>query len=163
MKKRIFHCAFIICISHFSIAQASIEFIPFSGYTAGYQMSFFNEYQTGVTNIIGRLDGGFNYGGSVLFNKTRRFGIELLYNRLQTPAKLYDADAIAGSPPYYKTSAGINYIMAGLVTNFPLQHSPSNSPVNIFFGFDLGISLTTPSPNVVQFKCQFCHGPANGN
>jgi hypothetical protein len=150
MKKRLFFCMFTSWISQLSMAQTSVEFVPFSGYTPSYQMSFFNENQTDVTNITGRLDGGFNFGGSVLFNKTRRFGIEFLYNRLQTPAKLYNSDAAAGTPPYYQTSAGINYIMAGLVTNFPLHRSPSNSPVNIFFGFDLGISLTTPSPNVLS-------------
>ena len=163
MKKRLLFCMLNICISQISIAQTSIEFIPFSGYTFNYQMDFFNEYQTGVANVTGRLDGGLNIGGSVQFNKTRRFGIEILYNRLQTPAKLYDADAAAGSPPYYQTSAGINYIMTGLVTNFPLRHSPSNSPANIFFGFDLGISLTTPSPNITaSTNANFAMGMQTG-
>ncbi len=91
----------------FGMAQSSIEFIPTGGYTFADKLNF--------NNTFGRIDAGFNYGGSFQFNFNRHIGFEMMYNRMQVPAKLYNYGAIPGDEPTYQTSAGINYIMAGPV------------------------------------------------
>ena len=73
---------------------------------------------------------------------------------MQVPAKLYNYGAIPGDAPTYQTSAGINYIMAGPVTSFPLPESP----VSLFMGADLGAAIFTPSPNSFSSNATFAYG-----
>ena len=47
-------------------AQSSIEFIPQGGYTFREKLDF--------TSSFGKVDAGFNYGGSFQFNFNRRLG-----------------------------------------------------------------------------------------
>ncbi len=127
-------------------AQSTIEFIPQGGYTFADRLNF--------NSTFGRIDAGFNYGGSFQFNFSRHFGFELMYNRMQVPAKLYNYGALPSDPPIYQTSAGINYIMAGPVSTFPLP----GSPVSLFFGADLGAAIFTPSPNSFSSNAAFAYG-----
>ncbi len=73
---------------------------------------------------------------------------------MQAPAKLYNYGAIPGDAPTYQTSAGINYIMAGPVSRFPLP----GSPVSLFMGADLGAAIFTPSPNSFSSNAAFAYG-----
>jgi len=136
----------LMCCLGFSFAQSSIEFIPTGGYTFADKVSFANSF--------GRIDAAFNYGGSFQFNFNRHIGIEIAYNRMQTPAKMYDYGAIPGDAPTYQTSAGINYIMAGPVSRFPLPESP----VSLFMGADLGAAIFTPAPNSFSSNAAFAYG-----
>jgi hypothetical protein len=146
MKKWILSSGLLCCIFGASFAQSSIEFIPTGGYTFGDKMDF--------SNSFGKVDPGFNYGGSFQFNFNRHFGIEVMYNRMQVPAKLYGYGAVPGDDPTYQTSAGINYIMAGPVSRFPLP----GSPVSLFMGADLGAAIFTPSPNSFSSNAAFAYG-----
>lgn len=125
-------------------AQTSIEFIPAVGYTFGFTTALNSSVNYPPT--IGKLDGGINYGGAFQFNLDRRFAMEILYNRLGESAQLYDVHASPGAVPLYQTQAGINYLMGGMVISYPLSHAP----VVMFFGFDLGASFITPSPNMIS-------------
>jgi hypothetical protein len=145
MKKGVFIAGLLCCI-YGAFAQSSIEFIPTGGYTFGDKLDFANSF--------GKVDAGFNYGGSFQFNFNRHIGIELMYNRLQVPAKLYNYGAVPGDDPIYQTSAGINYIMAGPVSRFPLP----GSPVSLFMGADLGAAIFTPSPNSFSSNAAFAYG-----
>jgi hypothetical protein len=129
-----------------AFAQSSIEFIPQGGYTFADKLSFANSF--------GRVEAGFNYGGSFQFNFNRHLGLELMYNRMQVPARLYNYGAVPGDDPIYQTSAGINYIMAGPVSRFPLP----GSPVSLFMGADLGAAIFTPSPNSFSSNAAFAWG-----
>ena len=88
MKKWILLSGLMCCMFGVSFAQSSIEFIPTGGYTFGDKLDFANSF--------GRVDAAFNYGGSFQFNFNRHLGIEIAYNRMQTPAKLYNYGAIPG-------------------------------------------------------------------
>jgi hypothetical protein len=146
MKKWILLSGLMCCIFVTGFTQSSIEFIPQGGYTFGDKLDFANSF--------GKVDAGFNYGGSFQFNFNRRLGIELMYNRMQVPAKLYNYGAVPGNTPIYQTSAGINYIMAGPVSRFPLP----GSPVSLFMGADLGAAIFTPSPNSFSSNAAFAYG-----
>jgi hypothetical protein len=146
MKKLILLSGLACCMCIAGFAQSTIEFIPQGGYTFGDKLDFANSF--------GKLDAGFNYGGSFQFNFNRRIGLELMYNRMQVPAKLYNYGAIPGDNPIYQTSAGINYIMAGPVSRFPLP----GSPVSLFMGADLGAAIFTPSPNSFSSNAAFAYG-----
>ncbi len=146
MKKGILLSAVICCIYGYSLAQTSIELIPQGGYTFADKVNF--------NSSFGRIDEGFNYGGSLQFNMTRHIGLEIMYNRMDVPAQLYNYGAIPGDVPLYQTNAGINYIMAGPVTSFPLP----NSPANLFFGADLGAAIFSPGPSDFSSNVRFAYG-----
>lgn len=146
MKKLVLISGLLCCMIGATYAQSTVEFIPLGGYTFADRLYF--------TNTFGRVDAGFNYGGSFQFNFNRRFGFELMYNRMQVPASLYKGGAVPGDAPIYQTSAGINYIMAGPVSSFPLP----GSPVSLFFGADLGAAIYTPSPNSFSSNAAFAYG-----
>ncbi|HEY4936883.1 MAG TPA: outer membrane beta-barrel protein [Puia sp.] len=146
MKKLVLLSGLLCGMISAGLAQSSIEFIPQVGYTFADQLNF--------NSTFGRIDPGFNYGGSFQFNFNRHFGMEVLYNRMQVPAKLYNYGDQPGSVPSYQTSAGINYIMAGPVSSFPLP----GSPVSLFFGADLGAAIFTPSPNSFSSNAAFAYG-----
>jgi Outer membrane protein beta-barrel domain len=145
MKKGILLPALMCCMFG-AFAQSSIEFIPLGGYTFSDKVNFYSTF--------GKIDAGFNYGGSFQFNFNRRIGLELMYNRMQVPANLYNYGAVPGDKPLYSTSAGINYIMAGPVSSFPVP----GSPVTIFVGADLGAAIFTPSPNSFSSNAAFAYG-----
>jgi hypothetical protein len=146
MKKLVLLGGLLCCIFVAGFAQSSVEFIPLGGYTFADKLNF--------SNAFGRIDAGFNYGGSFQFNFNRHIGLELMYNRMQVPAKLYNYGALPGDIPLYQTNAGINYIMAGPVSSFPLE----GSPVSLFFGADLGAAIFTPSPNSFSSNAAFAYG-----
>jgi hypothetical protein len=77
-----------------------------------------------------------------------------MYNRMDVPAKLYNWGAMPGDAPLYQTNAGINYVMAGPVTSFPLP----GSPANLFFGADLGAAFFSPSPQDFSSDVKFAYG-----
>ncbi len=116
----------------------NIEFIPQLGYTFADQLNF--------GNTFGRVEADYNFGGAFQFNFNRHFGFEIMYNGMQVPAKLYDYGALPGDKPNYQTTAGINYIMAGPVSVFPLPESRSS----LFFGADLVLLYLPPIPTVFQ-------------
>jgi hypothetical protein len=145
MKKGILSFVFIVSMMG-AFAQSSVEFIPMGGYTFADKVNFYNTF--------GQIQAGFNYGGSFQFNFNRHIGFELMYNRMQVPAYLYNYGQLPGSIPQYATSAGINYIMAGPVSSFPVP----GSPVSIFVGADLGAAIFTPSPNTFASNAAFAYG-----
>jgi hypothetical protein len=136
----------LICGMFGAYAQSSIEFIPLAGYTFADKLNF--------SNTFGQVQAGVNYGASFQFNFNRHIGIEVMYNRMQVPAKLYNYGALPGDQPLYQTSAGINYIMAGPVSRFPIP----NSSVSLFFGADLGAAIFTPAPNSFSSNASFAYG-----
>jgi len=146
MKKGVLLSALFCCIIGVVTAQTSIELIPQGGYTFADKLNF--------SNTFGRIDEGFNFGGSLQFNMNRRIGIELMYNRMNVPAAIYNYGAIPGDAPIYQTNAGINYIMAGPVSSFPLP----NSPATLFFGADIGAAFFSPGPADFSSNVRFAYG-----
>lgn len=114
-------------------AQTSIELIPTAGYTFASRTDFYDNY--------GRVDGGLNLGGSIKFNVNRSFGIEFLYNHMNTQSGLYqygyNGEKLAGSDLTF------DYIMVGAVQSFGIP----NSTVRPFIGGFLGAAVLTPGMN----------------
>ena len=146
MKKKILLSVLLCGMLGVSFAQTSLELIPQAGYTFADKVNF--------SNTFGYINEGFNYGGSLQFNMSRHFGLEIMYNRMDVPAQLYNYGALPGNTPLYQTNAGINYIMAGPITTFPLP----NSPANLFFGADLGAAIFTPPPADFSSNVKFAYG-----
>jgi Lipid A 3-O-deacylase (PagL) len=150
MKKSLLLAGILSCIMGFSYAQSSIELIPTAGYTFADQLNF--------SNTFGRIQEGFNYGGALQFNFSRRMGIELMYNRMDVNANLYNYGAVPGDIPQYHTNGAINYIMAGPVTSFPLPGTSSS----LFIGANLGAAIFSPSPNTFSSNAAFAYGFQTG-
>jgi hypothetical protein len=146
MKKWILLSGLVCCMAGVSFAQTSIELIPQGGYTFADKLNF--------SNTFGRIDEGFNFGGSLQFNMNRHIGLEIMYNRMNAVAAIYNYGAIPGDIPLYQTNAGINYIMAGPVSSFPLP----NSPATLFFGADLGAAFFSPHPDDFSSNVRFAYG-----
>jgi len=132
------------------LAQTSIEFIPAAGYTFPDKIRFDNTY--------GRLGDAVNFGGSVQFNFSPRFGLELMYNRVDATAKMFDYGNQPSNNPYYQTRAGINYIMAGPVMSARVP----GSPVHLFFGPLVGAGIYTPGPEDGSSNVGFAWGVQTG-
>ena len=74
MKKIFLLSVILILIRMSSIAQTTIELILSAGYTFADQVNFYDYY--------GRIEGAANWGGSLMFNVNRNFGVELMYQRI---------------------------------------------------------------------------------
>jgi hypothetical protein len=150
MKKTIWITVLTLGIIGYSFGQSSIEFIPTAGYTFPDKLSF--------DQSIGRIDDGLNLGGSVQFNFTRNFGLELMYNRVDADAKMYDYGSNMSSRPFYQTHAGINYILIGPISSVQVP----GSPVHLFFGGMLGAAVYTPGTDDFSGNAGFAWGLQTG-
>lgn len=150
MKKTIWIILLMLGSLGYSFAQSSIEFIPMAGYTFPDKLSFDHSF--------GRIDGGLTLGGSFQFNFTRNFGLELMYNRMDATAKMYDYGSTINQSSFYRTQAGINYIMLGPVSSIQVP----GSPVHLFFGALLGAAVYTPGPDDFSSNAGFAWGLQTG-
>ena len=150
MKKTIWITFLTLGIIGYSFGQSSIEFIPTAGYTFPDKLSFDQSF--------GRIDDGLNLGGSVRFNFTRNFGLELMYNRVDADAKMYDYGSNMSSRPFYQTHAGINYILIGPISSVQVP----GSPVHLFFGGMLGAAVYTPGTDDFSGNAGFAWGLQTG-
>ncbi len=150
MKKTIWLTGLMLGILSFSFGQTSIEFIPMGGYTFADKLDFNQSY--------GRISDGINEGASFQFNFSRRFGLELMYDRMDAPAKMWDYGTPINSAPFYQTQAGLNYIMVGPVSRIQVP----GSPVHLFFGALIGASIYTPGPADFSSNAAFAWGLQTG-
>jgi hypothetical protein len=127
--------ALLIAVSSFG--QTSVELIPTAGYTFPARTDFYNTY--------GRINGGLNLGGSVKFNLNSDFGIEFLYNHMNTQSGLYQYGSggkLAGG------DLAFDYIMVGAVQSFKIP----NSTVRPFIGGFLGAAVLTPGASTTAYS-----------
>jgi hypothetical protein len=143
MKKTVLLSFVTLFFTYYSFAQTSIELIPTGGYTFPDQVNFYNTY--------GRINDALNWGGSLMFNVNRNFGIEMMYNRIDATAGIY---SYGNQLIQQQQNVGINYIMAGPVQsiNFP------ESPVHLFFGGLLGAAVFSPNPTDNTSNTKFAWG-----
>lgn len=120
----------VFCLSVGAYAQTSVEFIPSVGYTFASRTDFYNTF--------GRIDDGVNFGGSIKFNVSRSFGLEVLYSHMSTTSGLY----YYGSDysPIGSSNLKLDYIMAGPIESFGIP----GSTVRPFVGALLGAAILTP-------------------
>ncbi|MDP4128968.1 MAG: hypothetical protein Q8918_04955 [Bacteroidota bacterium] len=150
MKKTIWLTCFLFGLLGLSFGQSSIEFIPMAGYTFPEKLNFNDSY--------GRLGDAINLGGSFQFNFNRHFGLELMYDRVDATAKMYDYGSPINRAPFYQTQAGINYIMLGPVSTVQVP----GSPVHLFFGVLLGAAVYTPGPDDLSSNAGLAWGLQTG-
>ena len=128
-------------------AQTNFEFIPTGGYTFQDRVNFYNNY--------GRIDEGLNWGGSLLFNVNQRFGIEVLYDHMDTKSGLFN---YGSQTPTSQQDVGINYILAGPVSSIYIP----GSSIHPFFGAMLGAAVFTPGASNNSGNTQFAWGAELG-
>lgn len=129
MRKIFITLPIVLLVALHSFAQSAVELIPNAGYTFASRTDFYDTY--------GRINGGLNLGGSVKFNLNRSFGIELLYDHINTQSGIYDYgdhSKLAGA------DLTLDYIMIGGVQSFNIP----NSTVRPFIGAFLGAAVFTP-------------------
>jgi len=129
MKKWILTLSAMLVLASASFAQTYFELMPSAGYTFADRQSFYNAY--------GKIDGNVNYGGSMMFNVNRSFGLEFLYNHTGTQSGAYQ---YGEATPLSKGNLNIDYFMFGPVSTFNIP----GSPVRPFVGAMLGASVFTP-------------------
>ncbi|HEY4154122.1 MAG TPA: hypothetical protein VGM24_01805 [Puia sp.] len=150
MKKTIWITVLMFGIMGYSFGQSAIEFIPMGGYTFPDKLSFDHSF--------GRIEDGYNVGGSFQFNFNRHFGLELMYNRVDAQAKMYDYGSSMSQAPFYQTRSATNYIMLGPVSSVQVP----GSPVQLFFGAMLGAAIYTPGPDDFSSNASFAWGLQTG-
>ncbi len=150
MKKILFFSLLMTVLKLTASAQTVVEFVPSGGYTFPDHVNFFDAY--------GRLQGAANYGGSVLFNINRRFGIELLYNRLDDKYAIHNYGDSYQTPPLESGTAHINYILAGPVQYFYIP----GSNIRPFVGAMLGAAVFSPEPKDYTSNTRFAWGAQMG-
>jgi len=143
MKRWMLTSTFALLMMSASFAQTYFELMPSAGYTFSDRQNFYNAY--------GKVDGNVNYGGSVMFNVNRLFGLELLYNHTGTTSGAYQY----GEPtPLSKGNLAIDYFMFGPVQTFNIP----GSPVRPFIGAMLGASVFTPGEFGYSTDTKFTYG-----
>lgn len=143
MKKWMLTSAFVVFVISASFAQTYFELMPSSGYAFSDRQSFYNAY--------GKIDGNVNYGGSLMFNVNRLFGLEFLYNHTSTTSGVYQYGDAA---PLSKANLAIDYFMFGPVQTFNIP----GSPVRPFIGVMLGASVFTPGEFGYSTDTKFTYG-----
>ncbi len=143
MKRWMLTSAFALFIMSASFAQAYFELMPSTGYTFSDRQNFYNAY--------GKVDGNLNYGGSMMFNVNRLFGLELLYNHIGTGSGAYQ---YGEATPLSKGNLAIDYFMFGPVQTFNIPRSP----VRPFIGAMLGASVFTPGEFGYSSDTKFTYG-----
>ncbi len=134
MRKIVLILPALLILSAGAFAQTSVELIPSVGYTFASHTDFYNTY--------GRIADGVSFGGSVKFNVTRSFGIEVLYSHMNTTSGLYYYGADQ-APLGGLSNLQLDYIMAGPVESFTIP----NSTVRPFIGVLAGAAVMTPDAN----------------
>jgi hypothetical protein len=147
MKKYIALGFTAIMVTLCSNAQTSLELIPTGGYTFPDQVNFYNTY--------GRIEGAINYGGSLLVNVSRGFGIEMMYNRIDAQSGIY---SYGNQDLLQKQNVAVNYVMAGPVSNINFPESS----VQLFFGGLLGAAIFSPQPVDNSSNTKFAWGVEMG-
>lgn len=151
MKKILLFSIIIVSFKLNSSAQTVVEFVPTGGYTFPDKVNFYDAY--------GRLEGAGNWGGSMLFNFNRRFGLELMYSRINANYGIYDYGPRDQSSVYEKGNAQINYFMAGPVQYFYIP----GSSVRPFIGALIGAAyFSSPEPQDYSSNTKFAWGVQAG-
>ncbi len=146
MKKLVITLTVAMGFAASTFAQTYIELIPSAGYTFADRVDFRNSY--------GKIDGAANFGGSVLFNVNRRFGIELMYNHISTTSGLYQYSGFNQGSQISSGNLGLDYIMAGPVQSFNIP----GSVVRPFIGAMLGASVFSPGVDGYSTDVKFAWG-----
>ncbi|HEX4850565.1 MAG TPA: hypothetical protein VFV08_07160, partial [Puia sp.] len=106
--------------------------------------------QVNFSNTYGRIEGAPTYGGSLMFNATRSFGVELMYNRVEANSGIY---TYGTQSPISQNKVVINYAMAG-----PVVSLFASGSVHPFFGALLGAGIFSPMPNDNTSNVKFAWG-----
>jgi len=147
MKKWMLTLSAALLTATGSFAQAYFELMPSAGYT------FSNRINDG--NTYGKIDGNFNFGGSLMFNVNRRLGFEMLYNHLGTNSGEYYYDR---QSPISKANLTTDNIMFGPVGTIDIP----GSPVRPFFGGLMGATIFTPGATGYSNDTRFTVGAEFG-
>ncbi|HTQ27184.1 MAG TPA: hypothetical protein VMI35_03615 [Puia sp.] len=147
MKKIMLLSFAILMGTLYAEAQTSFEMIPTGGYTFSDQVNFANSY--------GRIEESLNWGGSLMFNATRNFGIELMYNRIDASSGIY---TYGSQSIIQQQNVGINYIMAGPVMSVGF----GEAPLHLFFGGLMGAAIFDPGPADNSSNTKFAWGLETG-
>jgi hypothetical protein len=135
----------MVLLSAGASAQTSVEFIPTGGYTFANHTDYYNSYS--------RIADGPSYGGSINFNFTRGFGLEVLYSHMNTTIGDYNY-GVSQTPIDGLSRLNFDYVMGGPVTSFTI----ANSTMRPFLGALFGAAILTPDGYVGTSETHFAAG-----
>lgn len=107
-----------------------------------------DSYYSNTDYFNGTIKGGFLWGAGLEYGVNDYYGIELLYNRLDThaPVEYYDNSSIGNNIKNADIDLGLSYIMIGGV-----RYMKPHDKVDPYGGFLLGMAVID------------AHNPVNGN
>ncbi|MBS1935875.1 MAG: hypothetical protein JST96_17885 [Bacteroidetes bacterium] len=148
MKKVLIILSVLLATAGVTFAQTYVELVPMGGYTFADRINYYNAYA--------KIDGAANIGGSMIFNVNRLFGLELMYQHMNTTSGTYQY----GYPTdqLSKGNLAMDYIMFGPVQTFNIP----GSPVRPFIGAMLGASILSPGVDGYSNDTKFAWGAQIG-
>ena len=115
MKKNIFLWALLTTIFSYSHAQSKSSSVRLNAYGSYVFDDKVDDYYSSTSFYNGKIKGGFLWGAGLEYRVHEYYGIELLYQRLDTkaPIEYYDPNAIGNNIKNADLDVAIDYIMLG--------------------------------------------------
>jgi hypothetical protein len=96
-----------------------------------------DSYYSNTSYYNGKIKGGFLWGGGVEYRIHEAYGVELMYQRIDSKASMEYYDYTANNVKHTDLDLGINYIMVGGTRSV----APPNAKTEAYGGFLLGMAI----------------------
>ena len=133
MKKLCFSLVLLITLAP-AVYSQNARINLYGGYTFDDKV---DNYYSNTQYFQGKIKGGFQWGAGLEFRLHEYYGLELLYQRLDTHAPLEYYDYNEDEVKHTNFDVGINYIMVGGARSL----RPPGSKAEPYGGFMLGMAL----------------------
>ena len=146
MKKNIFLWALLTTIFSYSHAQSKSSSVRLNAYGSYVFDDKVDDYYSSTSFYNGKIKGGFLWGAGLEYRVHDYYGIELLYQRLDTkaPIEYYDPNALGDHIKNADLDVAIDYIMLG---GARALHA-GGGKAEPYGGFMLGIAIVdTKNPD----------------
>jgi hypothetical protein len=160
MKKTCFVLLAVISFASATYSQ-NVRLNVYGNYVFDDKVDNSYTYNT-LGYFSGTVKGGFLWGAGLEFRLHDAYGLELLYQRLDThaPVEYYDNSAVVDHLKHADIDLSVNYIMVSGVRSFH-----ANEKVEPYGGFMLGMAITdanNPETNNSNSSTKFAWGARLG-
>jgi hypothetical protein len=155
--KKIFFVLFASCLASLTYSQ-NIRLNAYGSYVFDDKI---DNYYSSSRYMQGKIKGGFMWGGGLEFRAHDYYGIELLYQRLDTHAPMDYWDYNENKAEHTNFDLSVNYIMVGGARS--VHHAGSKAEP--YGGFMLGMAIldaTNPDKNQSYSATKFAWGLRGG-
>jgi hypothetical protein len=162
MKKNLYLLFLLMTVAYYSSAQSSSPKLRLNAYGSYVFDDKVDSYYSATDYFNGTIKGGFLWGGGLEFMVHDAYGIELLYQRLDTKAPVEYYDYNVNRVKNTDIDLAVNYIMVG-----GSRYIHPNAKVEPYAGFLLGMAIadaTNPETGNSHSATKFAwglHGGAN--